>query len=173
MFSNKKPTPWRDTNPALLFLRRMRWPLCHAARVRYSKNVSYGANVQIHNIPSIRTRVARFFLVQHTKTGKIYPNYLKLYQMAINFTKWQRKRPNGLKNYKYVPFIARPNRDFWFENIGMYHLATLIRTTYVWSSFRSLLRWRSRRFFRRNRLGLCSCDLRCRFSGVKFSDIFF
>jgi hypothetical protein len=30
------------------------------------------------------TRVARFFLVQHTKTGKIDQKYHKIYQMAIS-----------------------------------------------------------------------------------------
>jgi hypothetical protein len=34
-------------------------------------------------------RVARFFLVQNTKTGKIKPNYHKIYQMAIKYFQWQ------------------------------------------------------------------------------------
>jgi hypothetical protein len=33
-------------------------------------------------------RVARFFLVQHTKTVKTIPNNNKLYQMATKYTKW-------------------------------------------------------------------------------------
>jgi hypothetical protein len=32
---------------------------------------------------SRRTRAARFFLVQYTKTGKNKPNKFKLYQMAV------------------------------------------------------------------------------------------
>jgi hypothetical protein len=36
----------------------------------------------------IVSRVARFFLVQHTKTGKIYKNDHKIHQMAITYTKW-------------------------------------------------------------------------------------
>jgi hypothetical protein len=31
MFSLKNTIPWRASNPGLLFLRQMRWPLCHAA----------------------------------------------------------------------------------------------------------------------------------------------
>jgi hypothetical protein len=36
------------------------------------------------------TRVARFFLVQHTKTGKNTPKREK-------YTKWPQNRPNGCK----------------------------------------------------------------------------
>jgi hypothetical protein len=55
-------------------------------------------------------RVARFFLVQDTKTGKTcqtiikytklqqnIPNGNKIYQMATNYTKWQQNIPNGHK----------------------------------------------------------------------------
>jgi hypothetical protein len=38
----------------------------------------------------VSNRVARFFLAQHTKTGKIY-------QMTIKYTKWPQKIPNGCK----------------------------------------------------------------------------
>jgi hypothetical protein len=33
-------------------------------------------------------RVAGFFLVQHTKTGKNIPKWGKLFQMAIKYTQW-------------------------------------------------------------------------------------
>jgi hypothetical protein len=33
----------------------------------------------------IVSRVARFFLVQNTKTGKNMPNYHELYQMSISY----------------------------------------------------------------------------------------
>jgi hypothetical protein len=33
------------------------------------------------------TRVARFFLVQNTKTGKNIPNYHELYQISIKYNK--------------------------------------------------------------------------------------
>jgi hypothetical protein len=37
-----------------------------------------------------RARVARLFLVQHTKTGEKYQNGHKIYQMAIKYTKLQK-----------------------------------------------------------------------------------
>jgi hypothetical protein len=37
---------------------------------------------------TLSSRGARFFLVQHTKTGKIYLNDQKIYQVAIKYTKW-------------------------------------------------------------------------------------
>jgi hypothetical protein len=36
----------------------------------------------------VSPRVARFFLVKLTKTGKNVPNDRNLYQMAIKYTKW-------------------------------------------------------------------------------------
>jgi hypothetical protein len=46
-----------------------------------------------------RSRVARFFLVQNTKTGANIPNYNKINQMAIKYFQRPQNRPN-----------------FWFEN---------------------------------------------------------
>jgi hypothetical protein len=62
-------------------------------------------------------RVARFFMVKYTKTGKIY-------QITIKYTKWKQNRP------KWPSSIARPSKtypnwEFWFENTNIYHLATL------------------------------------------------
>jgi hypothetical protein len=71
-------------------------------------------------------RVARFFLVQNTKTGKYIPNDHK-------DTKWPENIPNG----RYIDqmainiptsSIARPSKidpnwDFWFQKC---HLATLM-----------------------------------------------
>jgi hypothetical protein len=37
----------------------------------------------------LNTRVARFFLVQHTKNAKNLPNSHKNYQMIKECTKWQ------------------------------------------------------------------------------------
>jgi hypothetical protein len=45
------------------------------------------------NIPNGYIKVARFVLVQYTKTGKIY-------QMATNYTKWPQNMPNGHKIYE-------------------------------------------------------------------------
>jgi hypothetical protein len=36
----------------------------------------------------IYIRVARFFLVQNTKTGKNIPNYHKIYQVAVKYLQW-------------------------------------------------------------------------------------
>jgi hypothetical protein len=63
-------------------------------------------------------RVARYFLVQHTKTGKIYTkmqyiNYTEwpqIYPMATKYTEWPQNIPNGHKIYvmatKYVYVMA-------------------------------------------------------------------
>jgi hypothetical protein len=47
------------------------------------------------------TRVARFFLAQHTKTGKIAPKYKQLYPMTIRY------------NEIFLPKIYK-NCDLWF-----------------------------------------------------------
>jgi hypothetical protein len=56
-------------------------------------------------IRHFRIRVARFFLVQNTKTGKNIPNYHELYQMSIKYNNISGARPS----------IIYPNLDFWFE----------------------------------------------------------
>jgi hypothetical protein len=65
------------------------------------------------------TGVARFFLVQHTKTGKMY-------QIAIKYTKWRENWPNGYTIYHHLPLQDPPK----FTQVGIfglkiYHLATL------------------------------------------------
>jgi hypothetical protein len=56
-------------------------------------------------------KVARFFLGQHTQTGKIYlPNNHK-------YTKWPYNIPNGHKIYQHLPLQDPQKWDFWFENI--------------------------------------------------------
>jgi hypothetical protein len=77
----------------------------------------------------IRTRVARFFLVQNTKTGKNIPNDHKIYHMDITYLQWPQNRPNGHKIYQDFPLQGPPK----FTQIGIFgsktnHLATLIRT---------------------------------------------
>jgi hypothetical protein len=68
----------------------------------------------------VLARVARFFLVQHTKTENIY-------QMTTKYTKRPKSTPNGCKidqmSIKYTNIFHcktlknYPNLDFWFENI--------------------------------------------------------
>jgi hypothetical protein len=63
-------------------------------------------------------RVARFFLVQHTKTGENFQmaiNY-KIYQMAGKGTKWQWNIP--------ASSIARTSK-IWIFGLKISHLATL------------------------------------------------
>jgi hypothetical protein len=77
---------------------------------------------------ALHFRVARFFLVEHTKTGKMYQNNHKIYQIATNYTKWPQTKLNGNKLHqmaKNIPTLstAKPskiyqNRDFWFEKSG-------------------------------------------------------
>jgi hypothetical protein len=47
----------------------------------------------------IGPRFARFFLAQHTKTVKMYPNDPKIYQMPMKYTKRQQNRSNCHKIY--------------------------------------------------------------------------
>jgi hypothetical protein len=64
--------------------------------------------------------VARFFLTQYTKTGKIYqianklPNGHEIYQMAVIYSKW----PWNMSTVS-IPRATKiyPKWDFWFENI--------------------------------------------------------
>jgi hypothetical protein len=83
-------------------------------------------NVDIETL--YQTRVARFFLVQHTKTGekltklpKNIPNYHKIYQRAVKYIpKFSIKRPS--KTYKNI----------WIFGMQIYHLATLYQTLEEW-----------------------------------------
>jgi hypothetical protein len=70
-------------------------------------------------------RVARLFLTQYTKTGKIY-QITTILQMAKKYTKGPYNIPIGHKIYKNSilrPSKIYPNWDIWFEK---YHLATLV-----------------------------------------------
>jgi hypothetical protein len=67
------------------------------------------------------SRVARVFSLILTKIGENIPNNQQIYQMAINYNKGPKNRPNGHKIYQPLPLQAHikiyPNRYFWFENI--------------------------------------------------------
>jgi general stress protein 26 len=56
-------------------------------------------------------RVARFFLVQHTKTGKIY-------HITIKHTEWTQNLPNGHKIYQHLS-LQDPTK---FTQIGIFGL---------------------------------------------------
>jgi hypothetical protein len=62
----------------------------------------------------LNSRVARFFLVQHTKTGKIYQMALKIYQMAVRKDQMAKKyigRPTSS--------IARPCKIYTNCDFGI------------------------------------------------------
>jgi hypothetical protein len=46
---------------------------------------------------TVGARVARFFLVHYTKTGKYIPNHQKVYQITKKYTKSPKSIPNGRK----------------------------------------------------------------------------
>jgi hypothetical protein len=72
----------------------------------------------------VRNRVARFFLVHDTKTGKMY-------QMNTKCTKWSKKFPspqNISAFFNLRPSKIYPNWGFWFEkkpsgNPGAQHVS--------------------------------------------------
>jgi hypothetical protein len=66
-------------------------------------------------------RVARFFLVNDTKTGKLcIPNEHKMYQIVIKYPKLSVKYSKWPQTISTVsrlrPSKIFPNWDFWFEN---------------------------------------------------------
>jgi hypothetical protein len=63
-------------------------------------------------------RVARFLLVQHTK--KYLPNYHKLEQMTIKYSKWPQNIPNGYKIYRMATKYTE-----WSQNIPNGHKMAL------------------------------------------------
>jgi hypothetical protein len=71
-------------------------------------------------------RVARFFLVQHTKTGKYIPNRHKIYQMATKYAKRTYKRSNDHKIYQHIPLQVPPKFiQIMICGLKIWHLATL------------------------------------------------
>jgi hypothetical protein len=48
---------------------------------------AYAKVWEVKQLLIAQSRVARFFLVQNTKTGKNIPNFHKLYQMSIKYSK--------------------------------------------------------------------------------------
>jgi hypothetical protein len=72
-------------------------------------------------------RVARFLLVQNTKTRKNIPNYHELYQMSIKYNKtikWTVK--SVLKIDHHLPLQDPPKfTQIWIFGLKTNHLATL------------------------------------------------
>jgi hypothetical protein len=64
-------------------------------------------------------RVARFFLAQHTKKGKIY-------QKPIKYSKWPQNIPNGHKISQHLLLQDPPKfSKKWIFGLKICHLATL------------------------------------------------
>jgi hypothetical protein len=68
----------------------------------------------------VRNRVARFFLLNITQTGKNVPNEHKIFvpnghkisQMSVKYAKW----PYNISTFSNLgPSKIYPNWDFWFE----------------------------------------------------------
>jgi hypothetical protein len=75
------------------------------------------------------TRVARFFLVQNTKTGKNIPNYHELYQVAIKYNKRPYNGPSVHKINQNLPLQNPPKfPQIWVFGLKTNHLATLMST---------------------------------------------
>jgi hypothetical protein len=104
---------------------------CHFKRTRvsYRRNSRAGkSGGELHLLTSCRpTGAARFFLVQHTKTGKNVPsdkqkvpNGYSIYHINTKYTKW----PQNIRTFWVLrPSKIYPNWDFWYTNTT--YLATL------------------------------------------------
>jgi hypothetical protein len=71
--------------------------------------------------PKEIARVARFFSVHDTKTGK---NEHKMYQTVINYTKRSQNIPNGHKIYQHCTFQGPPKYiQIFIFGLQISHLA--------------------------------------------------
>jgi hypothetical protein len=72
-------------------------------------------------------RVAKFFLIKTDQIGKNVTNNLKLYEIALNYTKWTLNIPNGHKIYQHLPFKGPPKfTQICIFGLKTNHLATLV-----------------------------------------------
>jgi hypothetical protein len=63
-----------------------------------------------------------------TKNGENIPEEHKLYQKAINYTKWWLNIPNGHEMQQHFPFQGpRKFTQVWIFGLKIYHLAALNR----------------------------------------------
>jgi hypothetical protein len=77
--------------------------------------------------PDVVLRVARFFLVQNSKTRKKLSNYHKLYQMSIKYNK-RPKMDQGFIKYTQHPPLQDPLKftQIWILGLKTNNLATLV-----------------------------------------------
>jgi hypothetical protein len=117
-FTKHIRSPWRDKN----------W-----MRIAHSHSLFAASTINKHSHRvqlSVVNGVARFFLVQNTKTGKNVPNYHELFQMPINITKNRKMDQVSIKytnifQYKTLPNLPKFRFLVWKRN----HLATLVVNT--------------------------------------------
>jgi hypothetical protein len=77
----------------------------------------------------MQSRVARFFLVQNTNTGKNIPNYHEQYQMSIKYNKRPENGPSVLIIYQHLPYQDHPKfAQIWNFGSKTNHLATLMQS---------------------------------------------
>jgi hypothetical protein len=70
---------------------------------------------------TVRAGLPDFSWSKHTKMGKMHiPNDHRLFQTAINYTKWPNNIPNGHKIYKHFSFQVPPK----FTQILIFGLKT-------------------------------------------------
>jgi hypothetical protein len=75
----------------------------------------------------LQIRVARFFLLRHTKTGGNRTDDHKIYEMAINYTRWPESGPNDHKIYQHLPLQDHPKfTQIVIFGLKIYDLATLL-----------------------------------------------
>jgi hypothetical protein len=72
-------------------------------------------------------RVARFFLVRDSKTGKNVPNEHKMYQNSHQISQMSVKIPNTHKICRHFPSLGPPKfTQFVIFGLKINHLATLV-----------------------------------------------
>jgi hypothetical protein len=104
--------------------RRKIWP-------RFKTGINAKAVVQI--------RVARLFLVQHTKNGKYIPNDHRIERMASKYTEWPQNIPNGHKMYQHFPLQDPPKyTKIGIFGLKIYYLANLVQINVQISPFLSI-----------------------------------
>jgi hypothetical protein len=79
--------------------------------------------ILVASVAFVQIRVARFFLVQHTKTGKIY-------QITTKYTKWSQNIPNDRKiDQMAIQYTKSLKNVTQIRNLGLKncHLAILVQ----------------------------------------------
>jgi hypothetical protein len=81
-------------------------------------NLSLKRDVNVEQVDQIR--VARFYSVQFTKTGKNLPNDQKTYEMVVKLSIWKQTMP--------TIFIPRPSN---YTQLGIFSLELYLRQPWI------------------------------------------